>query len=97
MHKSVLENGELKGGLTLLGPGAATSVIESAFDRVVYVAQGTVTAIVGPANFMLSLDETLQVSAGKGLSLRNHGSAPAKVLVITLPARRREPSTVVTF
>jgi glyoxylate utilization-related uncharacterized protein len=97
MTKNVLNAGELSGSLTLLGPASSTEETESAVERVLYVAQGCVTATVGPANYMLSTDETLHIVPGRTLALRNHGDTPAKILTLSLPSRRRVESPLVVL
>ena len=97
MSKNVLNAGELNGALTLIGPGSSLEPSESSLGRVIYVAQGVVTAPFNAANYILQTDETLVVPAGRSLEIRNSGEVPAKILVVSLPARRREQSPLVVL
>ena len=94
MSKNVLNAGELNGSLALLSPGAAIDPATSAAERVLYVAQGTVTAAFSAANYILQPDETLLIPAGRTLEVRNTGDSPARVLTISLPSRKRESALV---
>jgi mannose-6-phosphate isomerase-like protein (cupin superfamily) len=97
MAKNILNAGELNGSLTLLGPGSSTEEMESAVERVLYIAQGSVTATVGPANYMLNPDETLHIVPGRILTIRNHGDSPAKIFTLALPSRRREENPLMVL
>jgi quercetin dioxygenase-like cupin family protein len=97
MSKSVLNAGELNGSLTLIGPGSSLEPETSSAERVIYVAQGVVTAAFNAANYILQTDETLVVPAGRSLEIRNSGSAPAKILVVSLPSRRRVETPLVVL
>lgn len=97
MAKNILNAGELHGSLTLLGPGSSTEELESSAERVLYIAHGSVTATVGPANYMLNADETLHIVPGRTLMLRNHGDTPAKIFTLTLPSRRRAEAPLVVL
>jgi len=50
MSKNVLNAGELNGSLTLIGPGSSLEPETSSVERVIYVAQGVVTASFSAAN-----------------------------------------------
>lgn len=89
MSKNVLQSGELHGSLALLGPGSSLEPTESHVERVLYVAQGVVTASFSAANYILQTDHTLVVPSGRTLEIRNSGDIPAKILVVSMPARRR--------
>jgi mannose-6-phosphate isomerase-like protein (cupin superfamily) len=95
ISKNILSSDELNGSLTIIGPGGETLEAESASDRVLYVAQGSVTATMALANYILNADETLQIPANRTLTLRNKGSVPAKVFSLTLPAPRRREEILV--
>lgn len=97
MAKNILNASELNGSLVLLGPGSATEETESAVERVLYIAQGSVTAMVGPANYMLKVDETLHIIPGRSLTIRNHSDSPAKIFTLALPSRRRAENTLVVL
>jgi quercetin dioxygenase-like cupin family protein len=97
MSKNILNAGELNGSLTLIGPGSELPASESAVERVIYVAQGTITASFSAANYILNVDETLVVPPSRTLAIRNSGETPAKVLVISLPAPRRAVPALVTL
>ena len=95
LSKNILSAGDLNGLLTLIGPGSDLVPSESSLERVLYLAQGSVTASFSSANYILNADETLVVPAGRKLAIRNHGDAPAKLLVISLPSPRRVESPIV--
>lgn len=95
MAKNVLNAGELQASLTLLGPGSSTEEESAQTERVLYVAQGSITAVVGPAHYMLTPDETLHLQPGRSLAIRNHGNSPAKLFILTLPSRRRRDDSLV--
>jgi glyoxylate utilization-related uncharacterized protein len=97
MAKTILNVSELNGSLTLLGPGSVTEETESAVERVLYIAQGSITATVGPANYMLNVDETLHIIPGRALTIRNHGDSPAKIFTIALSSRRRAENPLVVM
>ena len=97
MSKNVLNAGELNGSLTLIGPGSSLEPETSSAERVIYVAQGVVTAAFNAANYILQTEETLVVPAGRSLEIRNSGSAPAKILVVSLPSRRRVETPLVVL
>ena len=94
--KNVLSEGDLSGSVTLLGPGRETPGEQSAVDRVVYVAQGAVTASTEIANTIINTDQTFHVPEGRTLVVRNHGEVPARFLTLTLPMKRRE-EPILTF
>lgn len=95
LSKNVLSSGELNASVTVLGPGGESEELESTVGRVLFVAQGSLTATVGLANYILNPDETLHVPENRSLALRNTGSVPAKVFTLNLPAaRQREPLLV---
>jgi hypothetical protein len=93
--KTVLSEGDLNGFVTLLGAGGETPADEVSVDRVVYVAQGAVTACTDLANTIVNTDQTFHVPENRSLTIRNHTDAPAKFLTLTLPAKRREEPVVV--
>jgi quercetin dioxygenase-like cupin family protein len=93
--KTVLSEGDLNGFVTLLGPGCETPADEAAVDRVLYVAQGAVTACTDLANTIVNTDQTFHVPENRSLTIRNHTDAPAKFLTLTLPAKRREEPVLV--
>jgi glyoxylate utilization-related uncharacterized protein len=95
LTKNVLNEGDLAGFVTLLGPGCETPSEDSAVDRVLYVAQGAVTASTAIANTILNTDQTFHVPEGRSLVVRNHTEAPAKFLTLTLPAKRKEEPLLV--
>ena len=95
ISKSVLADGELNGSVIFLGPGCETSAEETAVDRVIYVAQGTVTTSTELANTILNTDQTLHVAEGRSLTVRNQGETPAKFFSLALPAKRREEPLLV--
>lgn len=97
MSKNVLSAGELNGSLTLIGPGTELPENNSSVERVIYVAQGTITASFSAANYILNVDETLVVPASRTLAIRNSGDAPAKILILSLPAPRRLVPALVTL
>jgi mannose-6-phosphate isomerase-like protein (cupin superfamily) len=97
MSKNVLNAGELNGSLALVGPSSSLEPVTSSAERVLYVAQGTVTAAFSAANYILQTDETLHVPAGRSLEIRNTGDAPAKILVVSLPSRRRAENPLVVL
>jgi quercetin dioxygenase-like cupin family protein len=97
MSKNVLNAGELNGSLTLIGPGSELEPETSSAERVIYVAQGVITAAFSAANYILQTDETLVVPPGRSLELRNSGDAPAKILVVSLPSRRRAETPLVVL
>ncbi|WP_175414945.1 cupin domain-containing protein [Nibricoccus aquaticus] len=97
MSKNVLNAGELNGSLTLIGPGSELEPETSSVERVIYVAQGVITAAFSAANHILQTDDTLVVPAGRSLEIRNSGNAPAKVLVMSLPSRRRAETPLVVL
>lgn len=96
ISKNVLSSGELNASVTIIGPGGETVELESAVGRVLFVAQGSVTATVGLANYILNPDETLHVPANRSLTLRNTGSAPARIFALNLPAAR-QPDPLLVF
>lgn len=95
ISKNVLSEGDLTGFVTLLGPGCETPAEASGVDRVLYVAQGTVTVCTEIANTILNTDQTFHVPEGRSLLVRNHTDAPAKFLTMTFPAKRKEEPVVV--
>jgi mannose-6-phosphate isomerase-like protein (cupin superfamily) len=94
--KNVLSEGDLTGTVTLLGPGAETPSEQTAVDRVLYVAQGSVTASTEIANTIINTDQTFHVPEGRALVVRNHGEVPARFFTLTLPMKRRE-APILTF
>lgn len=97
MSKNVLQSGELNGSLALLGPGTSLEPAEAAVERILYVAQGVITASFSAANYILQTDHTLVVPAGRTLEIRNSGDLPAKVLVVSMPSRRRLEAPLVVI
>jgi mannose-6-phosphate isomerase-like protein (cupin superfamily) len=94
--KNVLSEGDLSGSVTLLGPGCETPSEQTAVDRVLFVAQGAVTAKTDIANTIVNTDQTFHVPEGRTLVVRNHGEVPARFLTLTLPMKRRE-EPILTF
>ena len=94
--KNVLSEGDLSGSVTLLGPGCETPSEQTAVDRVLYVAQGAITAKTDIANTIVNTDQTFHVPEGRTLVVRNHGEVPARFLTVTLPMKRRE-EPILTF
>lgn len=96
LTKPVLAAGELTGSLDLIGPRATKAETTTAVERVLYVAQGAVTAVVAATHYVLTVDQTLHVSAGRPLTLWNHGLAPAKIFTLALPAKRTEETVLMS-
>jgi len=100
LSRKILTEGALEASLALIGPGVETPVPDKPASQnlVLFVSEGSLTATVGPSNFILRKDEALHVPAGKTHSLRNHTTAPAKVLTLATPVPRpAQPSLVVNF
>ncbi len=95
MSKNVLNEGEINGALTLLGPGSSTEEQTSSLARVLFVSHGNVTAAVQTAHFILKADQALHVAPHRPLVLRNHGETPAKVLIVTVPSPARSKGNLV--
>lgn len=79
---------DYEGDILHLGPKAEIERPALPRPRVLYVVGGDVTARVGRTHHMLALDGTLLIEAEKSLVLVNHGDAPAKVFLLTLPEPR---------
>ena len=99
MRKSVLTQGGVDGALHQLGPGAefTETRAESSRDRVLFASNGQVTVALGPTHYIVSAEEAQHIPSGKVATIRNTASAPAKVLIITLPAVRPPQTSLVTF
>ncbi|HEY0969291.1 MAG TPA: hypothetical protein VGD88_18000 [Opitutaceae bacterium] len=99
MRKSVLTQGGVDGALHQLGPGAefTETRAESSRDRVLFASNGQVTVALGPTHYIVSAEEALHLPADTPASVRNATSAPAKVLIVTLPAPRVVTSSLVTL
>jgi mannose-6-phosphate isomerase-like protein (cupin superfamily) len=94
--KTVLNAGELRGSITLLAAGAENLAAESAVERVLFIAQGSVVATVSDVKYVLAADEAFVVAPGRSYSVRNNGDSPAKIFTLALPSRpRSEPQLVV--
>ena len=83
--KENLSEGDLRGNFVIIGPGGEVPLEESETERVAYVANGQVTAVVAGSHFMLKPDETLRIPGRRVFWLQNRGDFPAKVFLLTLP------------
>lgn len=86
--KNVSVAPDYDGDIVHLGPKAEIERPALPRPRVLYVVAGDVTARVGRTHHMLASDGTLLIDADKGITLVNHGDAPAKVFILTLPEPR---------
>lgn len=90
LSKPVIDQAGLQGSLILLAPGCERSSEPAGREQVWFVASGAVTACVDEVNTVLLQDEALHLEPGKRALLRNHGTEPARVLVLELPPARIE-------
>ncbi|GAB1487979.1 hypothetical protein MASR2M8_04220 [Opitutaceae bacterium] len=99
LRKSVLGEAGVDGALHLLGPDAELNEnpADASRARVLFVASGRVTVVLGPTHYIVSAEEAQHIPSGKVATIRNTASAPAKVLIITLPAVRPPQTSLVTF
>lgn len=98
-RKPVLSEAGVDGTLHFIGPGAefVESPADAARARALFVSNGQVTVTRDPINTLVSADEALHLPAETPTRIRNHTSAPAKVLVVTLPAPPPAPVPVITL
>ncbi|CAM2848856.1 cupin domain-containing protein [Rariglobus hedericola] len=99
LSRKILSESGLEAGLTLIGPGVETPASDQPATQnlILFVCEGSLTATVGLSNFILRKDEALHIATGKTHSVRNHTTAPSKLLTLTLPRPRTPAPALVEF
>lgn len=96
--RTLLEERGVACSLLTLAPGKTHECCPNADrDHVYFVAQGEVEAHVGELNYMLRADEALHVAKDKSATFECRGSAPAKLLRVSVLAPVNEPDLLCSF
>ena len=90
MSRPVIDDDDVQGTVRLIGPGREESLEPVAHDRLCFVCSGAVTLDSGELNTVLVEDEMHRIRKDRHLVVRNHGTEPAKLLLLELPPPRVE-------
>jgi mannose-6-phosphate isomerase-like protein (cupin superfamily) len=96
--RTLVEERGVACSLLTLAPGQTHECCPNADrDHVYFVVQGEVKARVGELNHLLRSDEALHIGKEKSATLESRGSAPAKLLRISVLAPATEPDLLCSF